>query len=108
MSQFVYRVHALQRMFERSVVESVIQSGATIESYPEDTPYPSRLVLGWDRDRPGMLWSRIIRKVRRPLSYRISAGSDAMGCKFFKEAIMTCVICKSGTPEAGKTTVTLE
>ncbi len=31
-----------------------------------------------------------------------------MGCKFFKEAIMTCVICKSGTPEAGKTTVTLE
>lgn len=53
---FVYRVHALQRMFEReierSVVESVIQSGTTIESYPEDTPYPSRLVLGWDRDRP--------------------------------------------------------
>ncbi|NMP23147.1 DUF4258 domain-containing protein [Sulfobacillus harzensis] len=56
MSRFVYRVHALQRMFERqierSVVESVIQSGTTIESYPEDTPYPSRLVLGWDRDRP--------------------------------------------------------
>ena len=47
MSRFVYRVHALQRMFEReikrSVVESVIQSGTTIESYPEDTPYPSRL-----------------------------------------------------------------
>lgn len=42
MSRFVYRVHALQRMFERqierSVVESVIQSGTTIESYPEDTP----------------------------------------------------------------------
>ena len=56
MSRFVYRVHALQRMFEReierSVVASVIQSGTTIESYPEDTPYPSRLVLGWDRDRP--------------------------------------------------------
>ena len=56
MSRFVYRVHALQRMFERqierSMVESVIQSGTTIESYPEDTPYPSRLVLGWDRDRP--------------------------------------------------------
>ncbi len=56
MSRFVYRVHAVQRMFEReikrSVVESVIQSGTTIESYPEDTPYPSRLVLGWDRDRP--------------------------------------------------------
>ena len=57
MSRFVYRVHALQRMFEReierSVGESVIQSGTTIESYPEDTPHPSRLVLGWDRDRRG-------------------------------------------------------
>ncbi len=56
MSRFVYRVHALQRMFEReierSVVESVILSGTTIESYPDDTPYPSRLVLGWDQDRP--------------------------------------------------------
>ncbi len=56
MSRFVHRVHALQRMFERqigrAVVESVIQSGTTIEVYPEDTPYPSRLILGWDNERP--------------------------------------------------------
>ena len=56
MSRFVYRVHALQRMFERqierSVLEAVIHSGTAIENYPQDTPYPSRLVLGWDRDRP--------------------------------------------------------
>ncbi|WP_298336223.1 DUF4258 domain-containing protein [Ferrimicrobium sp.] len=56
MGQFVYRIHAIQRMFERqiqrSVVEAVVDSGTTIESYPEDTPYPSRLVLGWDRGRP--------------------------------------------------------
>lgn len=56
MNRLVYRIHALQRMFERqidvSVVESAIRSGTTIERYPEDTPYPSRLVLGWDRDRP--------------------------------------------------------
>ena len=54
MTRFVYRVHALKRMFERqierSVVESVVRSGTTIERYPEDTPYPSRLVLGWDGD----------------------------------------------------------
>ncbi len=31
-----------------------------------------------------------------------------MGCEFFKEEPVTCVICKSGTPEAGKTTVTVE
>ena len=33
MSRFVYRVHALQRMFEREIerfVESVIHSGTTI------------------------------------------------------------------------------
>ena len=56
MTRFVYRVHALKRMFERqierSVVESVVRSGTTIERYPEDTPYPSRLVLGWDGDQP--------------------------------------------------------
>lgn len=56
MSRFVYRVHSLQRMFERqidrSVVDAVILSGTTIESCPEDTPYPSRLVLGWDGHRP--------------------------------------------------------
>lgn len=56
MSRFVYRAHALRRMFERqippSVVESVVRSGTTIETYPEDTPYPSRLVLGWVQGRP--------------------------------------------------------
>lgn len=31
-----------------------------------------------------------------------------MGFEFFKEATVTCVICKSGIPEAGTTTVTLE
>ncbi len=56
MSRFAYRVHALQRVFERQigrpVVEPGIQSGTTIESCPEDTPYASHLVLGWNRDRP--------------------------------------------------------
>ncbi|MBX5466876.1 MAG: DUF4258 domain-containing protein [Firmicutes bacterium] len=55
-SRVVYRVHALQRMFERNispaVVEAVIQGGAIIERYPDDTPYPSRLLLGWEGRRP--------------------------------------------------------
>jgi hypothetical protein len=41
-----------ERQIEPSVVKSVIQSGTTVESCPEDTPYPSRLVMGWVRDRP--------------------------------------------------------
>ena len=41
--------HALQRMYERSIfeedVESVIIHGEIIKEYPNDTPYPSYLVL---------------------------------------------------------------
>ena len=30
----------------------VLNSGATVEDYPEDTPFPSRLTLGWVGQRP--------------------------------------------------------
>ena len=47
---FVYRVHAIERMFQRDIseeeVEDVIRFGETIESYPNDKPYASYLVLG--------------------------------------------------------------
>ena len=47
----VFRGHALRRMFERSIgvedVEAVLDSGEIVESYPEDRPYPSRVMLGW-------------------------------------------------------------
>jgi hypothetical protein len=43
-------------MFERRFgvedVAAVIESGETIEDYPSNTPYPSRLVLGWRGTRP--------------------------------------------------------
>lgn len=52
----VFRVHALQRMFSREVsdenVRYVIQKGEVIEDYPTDTPYPSKLILGWIGSRP--------------------------------------------------------
>jgi len=52
----VLRLHAEQRMFARGIstadVETALASGQTIEEYPMDKPYPSRLVLGWIRDRP--------------------------------------------------------
>jgi hypothetical protein len=54
--KITYRIHAIQRMFERSIsiddVRAVIQDGETIESYPDDHPYSSRLVLGWRGTRP--------------------------------------------------------
>jgi hypothetical protein len=55
-ARLIFRVHAVQRMFERQIsvedVRDVLETGETIESYPADTPYPSRLVLGWRQGRP--------------------------------------------------------
>jgi len=43
-------------MFARGIstadVETALASGQTIEEYPMDKPYPSRLVLGWIHGRP--------------------------------------------------------
>jgi hypothetical protein len=55
-AKLIFRVHAIQRMFERQIsvedVRHVLAAGETIEDYPDDTPYPSRLVLGWSGSRP--------------------------------------------------------
>jgi hypothetical protein len=55
-SRLVFRVHAIQRMFQRHIneddVRHVVEHGETIEAYPKDAPYPSRLVLGWRGSRP--------------------------------------------------------
>ena len=54
--RLMYRVHALQRMVERAISEEdvtrVIAHGKAIETYPQDQPYPSRLLLGWVGGRP--------------------------------------------------------
>ncbi|MFI5092303.1 MAG: DUF4258 domain-containing protein [Candidatus Acidiferrales bacterium] len=52
----IYRVHAVRRMAERDIREEdvahVVFSGKIIEDYPQDTPYPSSLMLGWRKGRP--------------------------------------------------------
>lgn len=56
MGRLIFRVHALQRMFERQIsvddVTSVLIRGKKIAEYPDDLPYPSYLMLGWREDRP--------------------------------------------------------
>ena len=43
-------------MFERGIAEAEVQKvlseGEEIAAYPDDLPYPSRLLLGWRGDRP--------------------------------------------------------
>ena len=52
----IFRVHAVRRMAERHIttedVRDVVMNGEVIRDYPDDMPYPSRLILGWRRQRP--------------------------------------------------------
>jgi len=53
--KITYRLHAVKRMFERKIsaeeVRYVLETGEAIEVYPDDTPYPSRLILGCYKGR---------------------------------------------------------
>ncbi|MBI4411319.1 MAG: DUF4258 domain-containing protein [Deltaproteobacteria bacterium] len=55
-NKLIFRIHAIQRMFQRAISEEdvrhILKSGKVIEDYPGDTPYPSRLVFGWCGERP--------------------------------------------------------
>ncbi|MCZ7539091.1 MAG: DUF4258 domain-containing protein [Anaerolineae bacterium] len=46
----------MQRMFQRGIspedVRVVVATGEVLRHYPDDTPYPSRLILGWRGNRP--------------------------------------------------------
>ena len=52
----IFRVHAVQRMFERRVsikkVLGAIKTGDVIEDYSSETPDSSRLMLGFQGKRP--------------------------------------------------------
>ena len=54
--EIVFSGHAVQRLFERGLkavqVQSIIESGEVIASYPGDQPLPSFLILGWVKERP--------------------------------------------------------
>jgi hypothetical protein len=54
--KIIFRVHAVQRIFERRIGEDVVRQavlhGETSEEYPDDRPYPGSLVLGWAGNRP--------------------------------------------------------
>lgn len=52
----IYRIHARQAMFTRSIsdqcVEYILQSGEVIEDYPLAFPFPAKLLLGQCNGRP--------------------------------------------------------
>ena len=52
----IFRIHAVQRMFERRIaleaVRQVLQSGEMIEDYSQDMPDPGRLLSATGGRRP--------------------------------------------------------
>ncbi len=63
--QLDIRVHAAVRMLERRItiedVLLVLNTGEVIESYPDDTPWPSQLTLGAVRSRPlHVVWAEAL------------------------------------------------
>lgn len=54
--RILFSRHAVQRMFERDIPQAAIvdtlRTGALVETYPDDHPYPSCLLLGWHDGRP--------------------------------------------------------
>lgn len=55
-TKIMFRVHAVQRMFERNVtvkkVREALETGEVIEDYSSEMPEPSRLLLGFQGKRP--------------------------------------------------------
>jgi hypothetical protein len=51
-----YSNHAVKQMFQRKIttheVEYVLKNGETIQAYPKDKPYPSKLLLAFYEQRP--------------------------------------------------------
>ena len=52
----IFRVHAVQRMFERGIsakkVRQALEAGDVIEDYSGEMPEPSHLILGFQGKRP--------------------------------------------------------
>ena len=51
----LYRIHARQSMFTRSISdeceEYIVSNGEVIEDYPNSFPFPAKLLLGWCNGR---------------------------------------------------------
>lgn len=56
MIKILYRVHAVQRMFEREIspgkVRRALEAEDVIEDYSAEMPEPSRLIMGLQGKRP--------------------------------------------------------
>ena len=108
----VFRTHALQRMFQRRVsvqdVQDVLMAGEIIEDYPLDTPYPSRLVLGWASGRPLHVVAADNARDQETYIITVYEPDPALWPSDLRRRVLRCVICKNADVVPGTATVTLE
>ena len=54
--EVIYSAHVITQMFKRGIseqdIEYILNYGYIIREYPEDSPYPSYLILGVKEGRP--------------------------------------------------------
>jgi len=54
--KIIFRIHAIQRMFERRIneadVRTILKNAEVVADYADDKPFPSRLVLGYIHNKP--------------------------------------------------------
>lgn len=54
--RLLFSKHARDALANRDIsvtaIRRVIETGEVIKEYPDDEPFPSRLLLGWDERRP--------------------------------------------------------
>ena len=54
--KIIFRIHAIERMFERNIgvkdIRTALETGETIENYIDEAAYPGRLVLTQRGKRP--------------------------------------------------------
>lgn len=105
--------HALQRMFERAldkdVILDVINRGEVIAEYPNDSPYPSYLLLGFVSGEPVHVVLARNGKTEMLCGDGLPSGPGHVVRRFQDaEVMMKCVICKTGNVADGTATVILK
>ena len=108
--KFEYSNHCLSRIIERDIsiefIETAIKTGKIINEYPNDKPYPSFLILAFVNKKP----IHVLMAYYRKICIVITAywPNETQWENDFKTKIMDCVICKTGTTQKGKVTVTMD
>lgn len=76
-----------ERQTDEAEIEHALEHGETIEKYENDTPYPSRLILGWCNRRPIHVVAGDNKKDRETIIITVYEPNPKQWSKDFKRRI---------------------